>query len=263
MKKCPHCHAETFGAFQLFALDYFRTDECSKCKQLVRNDGLRQFLVVPTLLLALLVGFGLLSFVPVTFEPFGVILVGLLVAGTITLLAKPVKSEHNVALPPFSPDFQNDKVITVSGWTEPELRQILNDFVAENRSEWPLDKFEVSKDHENSFSLTFPEDIHPSLFASLINYALYPIDIDAADRNIVVVGRTTLNGMFDGIPKKLFGQKAILYVPENDEAYDVVHLQTEAGLNFANSLGEGHWRKTEAARLPLEVKKLSLLGVKE
>lgn len=64
MKTCPHCHADTFGTTQLLTLDYFSAAECSECGQLVRNDGLRQFLVIPTMLGALAVGLVLFSVVP-------------------------------------------------------------------------------------------------------------------------------------------------------------------------------------------------------
>ncbi len=173
------------------------------------------------------------------------------------LLPKPVKAEQDVTLPPFTPDLGNDKVISVSGWNEVELRQILDGFIAENRSGWPPYKVELHKGNENCFRLTFPEDIHPSLFASLVNYALYSIEFGVANRKIIVAGKTTLDEAFDGIPEELFGQKAVLYVPENDEEYDVVYLHSEAGMNFANSSSENHWRRVDDARLPLELEKLT------
>jgi hypothetical protein len=263
MKKCPHCHAETFGVLQLFALDSFSPTECRKCKQLVRNDGLRQFLGVIGILGVIPISIPLFSLVPEQLEPLAVLLLLVLIATPMVLLTKPVKFGYNVTLPPFSPDLQNDKVIRVSGWSEPELRQLLADFVAENSSGWPFEKFELQKEDKDCFQLTFPEDIHPFLFAALVNYALYPMDLEFTDRKIVAVGRTTLNATFDGVPEELVGHKAILYVPENDEEYDVVHLQSETGINFAMSLGEDRWRKIDDARLPNEVKKLSLIGGRE
>ena len=263
MKKCPHCNKDTFSAYQLLILDYFQADECSKCKNLVRNDGLRQFLVLPAIFAVLLISFALFSFVPEVLEPFALILIFFLIMTPVILLAKPIKYEPEGTLPPFPPDLENDKEITVSGWTEPELRQILSGFIAENNSGWPLNKFELHKELENSFRLTFPKDIHPFVFASLINYALYPIEFGVTDRKIIAVGKTTLNGTFEGIPQGLLGQKAILYVPENDEDHDVVYLQSETGVSFKNSLGENRWRQIDDARLPLEVKRLSLSGVRE
>ena len=81
--------------------------------------------------------------------------------------------------------------------------------------------------------LIFPEDIHPAEFVALINYLAYPIDLDAAGRAILVVGRTTLNSDFDGLPKSLTGKKAILYIPNNDDDHNVVYLQTESSMTLA------------------------------
>lgn len=252
MKKCPHCHADTFGTSQLFVLDYFSFQECPECKHLVRNDGLRQFLMVPAMLGSVAIGGLLLSIVPEVLEPFAFLLILSLFALSMVLLPKPVKSEHEEILPPFSPDVKNDKVITVTGWNDGELRQILDGFIAENSSGRSLNQVELSKEYENGFRLTFPEDIHPSLFASLINYALYPIEFGTANRKIVVSGESTLNEAFDGIPEELFGRKAMLYVPKDDEEYDVVYLQSETGVNFANSLTENRWRRVDKPRLPLD-----------
>ncbi|MGH9872863.1 MAG: hypothetical protein ACRD9S_10405 [Pyrinomonadaceae bacterium] len=263
MKECPHCHADTFGASQLIGLDYWSVDQCRECKRLVRNDGLRQFLIIPALLVIFPLAILLFEVIPETLEPFAYLLLISLGGLSLIFLAKPVKFESEVALPPFSPDTGNDKIITVNGWTEQQLHRIVDGFIAENSSGWPLREFELHKTNEGSFRLTFPEDIHPILFAALINYALYPVEFGLSDRKIIAAGRSTLNDTFEGIPRELFGQKAILYVPENDQAYDVVYLQSESGLNFANSLNENNWRQIDDARLPLEVKRLSLIGYRE
>src|SRR5688500_7960817 len=99
MKKCPHCHEDTFAASQLFNLDYFGVDECSECKQLVRNDGLRQFLILPAILGLFAVGILLFSIVPDVFQPFAFLLTLILIALPVILLAKPVKVEPEVSLP--------------------------------------------------------------------------------------------------------------------------------------------------------------------
>ncbi|MGH9930709.1 MAG: hypothetical protein ACREA9_15985 [Pyrinomonadaceae bacterium] len=72
-----------------------------------------------------------------------------------------------------------------------------------------------------------------------------------------------MNNAFSGIPARLFGEKALLYVPDNDEDYDVVYLQSETAVSFKNSPGENRWRQVDVARLPLEVKKLALIDSRE
>jgi hypothetical protein len=51
-------------------------------------------------------------------------------------------------------------------------------------------------------------------------------------------------------------QKAVLYLPENDQDHTVVYMHTEAGSTFANSLSELAWRRVTDARLSIEVKQL-------
>lgn len=257
MKECPHCHEDSFGVRELFSLDYFSADECKACGKLVRNDGFRQFLTLPTILLALFLGFVIFPLIPSPLEPFGLLLVIVLVALPIVLLAKPVKLDDLEAeLTPFIPDLENDKVIMVSGWDEEELRKILDDFVEEDASaahECPID---INERYQNFHRLTFPEDIHPSEFACLVNYLNYPMNPGLAERSIIVAGKTTLNSDFQDIPPSLMGKKAMLYVPENDQDYDVVYMQTETGATFAKSMSEQAWRRISDPRLSSEVQML-------
>ena len=176
----------------------------------------------------------------------------------LVLIAKPVKADDpNNDLSPFTPDPNNDKAILIQGWDEAELQQILDDFLEEDLSAFAAFRIEIDQRLENSFALTFPEDIHPTEFLSLINYLAYPIDFDLAGRAIVVAGKTTLNSDFDGLPKSLAGEKALLYLPENDQDYDVVFLQTESGVTLAKSFSEGAWRKVNDARLSSAVRSLN------
>ena len=249
-KECPHCGVDRFGLLDLckLTLNYPDASECRNCGGLVRNSGKSQFLTL--LLTALLVGFDFVLLSP--FVPEWIVfssLIALIPVPTM-LFAKPIRAEIPQAnLPPFIPDPNNDKAITVSGWNEDELRQILADFVEEDISVFAAFRIELEQGLENSFALTFPEDVHPSEFLSLINYLAYPINFDPAGRCITVAGKTTLTSDFDGLPKSIEGAKAILYLPENDEDYDVVYLQTESGASFAKSFDEGVWRRTRDARL--------------
>ena len=257
MKECPHCHEDSFGVRELFSLDYFSADECKGCGKLVRNDGFRQILTLPTILLALFFGFVIFSLIPSPLEPFGLLLVFLLVALPIVLLAKPVKvGDSEAELTPFIPDIENDKIIMVSGWNEEELRRILDDFVAEDASAAHECRIEISKQYQNLHRLTFPEDIHPSEFAYLVNYLNYPMNFGLTERSIAVAGKTSLNSDFQGIPPSLVRKKAILYVPENDQDYDVMYLQTETGATFTKSMSEKAWRQASDPRFPSYVKML-------
>ena len=256
MKECPHCHEESFGVRELFQLDYFSPDQCKACGKLVRNDGFRQFLTIPAILVTLFLGFVVFALLPNSLQPFDLLLVIVLVALPVVLLAKPVKTDYpKVELAPFLPDPKNDKVIMVRGWNEDELRKILDDFIEEDLSGAPRYKIDIEKRYENSYRLIFPQDIHPAVFTSLVNYLAYPIDFGLKERSVSVVGKTTLNFAF-GVSESLVGEKAIIYIPEKDEDYDAVYMQTEAGASFANSLDEMIWRPVNNARLSSEVKML-------
>lgn len=256
MKECPHCHEETFGWRELGVLDYFSPSECSDCQQPVRNDGVRQILVVPAIVASAGLGMFIHSLLPETLQPYGLLLGIWLMLLPLVLLPKPVKVTTEAPAPTFSASLDNDKVIVVAGWNEEELRDILDGFIAENQPGWPLFKFEIVKEDVNFCRLIFPDDIHPLLFASLVNYLNYPIAFGVANRSIIVAGRTTLDQYFKGIPEKLSGQKAVIYVPANDEEYDVVYLQTETKLSFASSFNDDSWRAVDEGRLPLEVGQL-------
>ena len=257
-KECPHCGVDDFGLWDLFklTLNYSTPSECRNCGGLVRNSGWSQFLTLLTTALLLILGFVLLS--PLVPEWIAISLLIALAPLPTMLFAKPVKAEvTNAEVASFAPDPHNDKAIMVSGWNEEELSKILDDFVAEDLSVFASFRIDIQKRIENSFALTFPEDIHPAEFASLINYLAYPVNLDPAGRSIIVAGKTTLNSDFDSLPKSFEGKKALLYLPDNDEDYDVVYLQTESGATLAKSFNEGVWRKVKDARLSSTIKSLT------
>lgn len=250
MKECPHCHEDSFGWRELVGLDYFSSTECKACGKPVRNDGVRQFLTVPIILLALFLGIVVFSVLPGSLEALGFLFIFLLIGLSLVLLAKPSRFEDpNAGFPSFTPDLNNDKAIIVSGWTENELERIIGDFRQQGEIDPPME-IEIQQRHDNQFILTFPGDIAPGDFAALVNYLNYPIDFDLADRTLVVAGRTTLNSDFTGIPESLQGKKAILYVPANDDDYTVVHMQAETGDNFAEFMNEMIWQSVDDPRLP-------------
>jgi hypothetical protein len=216
---------------------------------LVRNSGWRQLLAPLAIISIIVAAIPLLEFIPSGKEVFLLPVAVIVLPLVLALLAKPVKAEDpQTDLSPFTPDPNNDKTILIQGWNEDELRMILDDFVEEDLSAFAAFRIEIQKRLENSFALTFPEDLHPTEFASLIKYLAHPVNFDPAGRSIIVAGKTTLNSDFDGLPKSLEGKKALLYLPEDDADYDVVFMQTESGVTLAKSFNEGVWRKVKDAR---------------
>jgi hypothetical protein len=263
MKQCPHCHEESFGWRELIRLDYFSTTECKVCGQPVRNDGVRLFLTFPAILASVFVGGILLSVLPGSMEALGFLSIVLLIGISWILLAKPSRLENpNADLPSFTPDLNNHKMIMVCGWNEDELAGIIDDFRGESVIDPPVE-IEIQKRFESEFVLTFPGDIAPWDFAAMVNYLNYPIDFDSAGRPLVVAGRTTLNPDFTGIPESLHGNKAIIYVPENDQDHTVVYMHTETDDNFAGSCNEMVWQSVDESRLPAKIQALKFAEVIE
>ena len=249
-KSCPHCHEETFGWRELVALNFFTVKECENCHKSVRNSGWRQLLVAPAIVTIVLAGIALSTIIPSGKSVFLIPVAVLVMPLVLVLTAKPVKAEvSQTDRSPFTPDPGNDKLILVQGWNEDELRKILNDFVEQDLSAFAAFDIGIQNRFENSFALTFPEDIHPTEFVCLIHYLAHPFDFDLTERSIIVAGKTTLNSDFDGLPKSFAGKKALLFLPENDDDYTVVYLQVESEGTLAKSLSKGDWLKTKDARL--------------
>ncbi len=249
-KNCPHCDEETLGWRELITLGPFTLAKCKNCHRLVRNSGLRQLIGPLVFISIFLATIPLWRFFPPEVSVL-LIPVALIVLGMVLMLtAKPVKAESPPTnLSPFTPDLDNDKMILIHGWSEDELGKILNGFVEQDLSAFVAFRIEIQKRLENSFALTFPEDIHPDEFVSLINYLAYPSDFDLAGRSTMVAGKTTLNSDFDGLPKTFAGEKALLYLPEMDTDHDIVYLRTDSGRTLAKSLKEGVWRRVKDPRL--------------
>jgi len=249
--ECPHCNEKSFGWRQLIVLGSFAPVKCANCEEEVLASGWGQLLGVLATL-----AFGVAT-APLWQSVSGeksVLLIPLaaIVFAIFRLLTtKLVKAHTRETDPsPFTPDPNNDKIILVQGWSETELRQILADFVDEDLTLFSSFGFEIEERSEDSFALTFPEDIHPNEFGLLVNYLAYPVGFDLKARTVVVAGRATLNSDFDGLPRSLAGSKAIFYLPDQDKDHDVVYLQTESGLTLARSCSEGTWFRVKEPRLP-------------
>jgi len=207
---------------------------------------------------AAVVGYLIVSVLPEWLVPVGLVMMVALMVVTSMIVPKPVKAEYReINTAPFDPDPGNDKVIGVKGWSEEKLREILEGFMAQRDSEGPDYEIELHQQTDWEYRLAFPDDIHPSEFAALVNYLHYPREFGLPDNAITAAGRMTLSAAFDGIPNQLIGQKAILYIPEKDEDHDVVYVQTESGLSYSYFFQDCSWRQVNVARLSAEVNRLS------
>jgi len=154
-------------------------------------------------------------------------------------------SDHIVQ--PFVANPQNDKILVVYGWSEDELRKIIEEFIS--LYELPTGvKYLVRREGE-ALQVAFPEDIEPGLFAFLINYARYPKGFDPKGRAILSAGTVTLSSDF-GLPSSnLVGRKAVFYVPTNDREHDLLYVRV-SGQTYENSFAGKCWRPITDPRMP-------------
>lgn len=166
----------------------------------------------------------------------------LLIAASLAALLRPRREIH-VSLrrsADFHPNPRNDKVIFVSGWTEQEIDQMISDFARE----WFIStSFKVTRvpKEKLTYQIAFPEDISPKVFLSLVNYFNYPLNLDFNGREINVIGKTTLSSAFDVPDQSLVGARAIVQVPDNDDEFDVVHIQIDSGPTYRWTFSESEW----------------------
>jgi hypothetical protein len=185
-----------------------------------------------------------------------VILVVLTAVACLSFRGKGVSTE-SASVPSFTPNPMNDKVILVKGWNETEIQKIISDFTETYKNDgYQPYTIEAHKKEENLVRLSFPKDIHPRLFTFLVNYIAYPFDLDLKNRTLVVGAKTTLSAEFDGLDSSFVGKGAILYIPQDDQDHDVVYMQTDSGMNLANSFTEIKWKRVNDARLSSEVRNL-------
>ena len=236
-RECPHCHTDAFGLYDLVTLDYFHPSNCPNCNGLIRSSGWAQFLRPTITIVWILLLMSGLNFFP-TWLVYSVLIFTVVLPWLI--LSRPVRADTpRVDLPPFTPDLHNDKSIVVKGWGENELRKIIDDFIAENPR--VPNRVETHKHFEREWELRFPEDLPAFEFIAMVNYLTYPLNLQAAD-DVSVLGQATLTSDFQGMPQRFIGTKAIFYVPENDEDFDVVFVKADNRAIFSYSLSEQMWK---------------------
>ena len=147
----------------------------------------------------------------------------------------------------------HQKEVIVSGWMSEELSNILTDFAEMYYGRLGHDfDYAVCPDDKGSTRVTFPHDIPATQFSFLVNYLQYPKKYDSTGRSISVIGKATLSPDFHPPEKNLIGQKAVFYIPSNDQDCDsvFVHVGDET---FENSFAARRWKKVADSRIPSDV----------
>ncbi len=157
----------------------------------------------------------------------------------------------------FIPNRNNDKQIFVNGWTSDELAKAIRDFRASYTDRLSSDfAISISPIEHQRFRITFPGDLEPSLFHFLVNYLRYPRDLDLSGRTILIVGRCTLDSHFNLPDLSLAGQKASVYVPAQDDQYDLVFVRVDHGAIYEDSFASSTWKPVKNPRVPVGLEAL-------
>lgn len=148
----------------------------------------------------------------------------------------------------FVADPNNQTTLGVCGWTRTGLQKFIGDFL-------PMygiadSGVQIETKDEHSFEIRFPSDIQPKLLLFLVNYLQYPKGFDLTHRAIGVVAHVVLTRAFGASDPKLIGKRAAIYVPANDNDYDVVYVKIESGETYRVPFSDMDWASTDDPRVP-------------
>lgn len=155
----------------------------------------------------------------------------------------------------FVPDPKSDKRIVASGWTDDELKKILEDFAKLYELDRSFATRVKSVDSDNVL-VSFPNDIPSDVFFFLVNYLNYPERYELSGRQIAVAGKVTLTPTFDLPEPSLAGKAAKVYVPADDQDFDLVYVVLPSGERYEVSFTDHRWKRVEEARMSRAVREL-------
>jgi hypothetical protein len=173
----------------------------------------------------------------------------LLVIGIALFVSSSARSQTSKMLV-YSPSPTNGKEVIESGWNSDQLGHILTDFQRSYRTSLGNDfSLDVRPRSDGAISIKFPHDIPPIIFTYLVNYVRYPRGFDLNARKMLVVGLCILSADFQAPHQNLVGKNVLFYVPENDQAFNLVYAKLGQE-TFEISFITGSWRKVNDSRLP-------------
>jgi len=149
----------------------------------------------------------------------------------------------------FVADKNNQTSVSVRGWSQSELDKILAYFLGAYELSGKM-SVKVTAKSDGVLTIAFPDDIPPTILLFLVNYLKYPKDFDLTQRSIGVLGRVALTSAFDLPDPKLLGQRADIYVPADDDQYDLVYAKTETGAVYKIPFTNLRWKSVDTARTP-------------
>ena len=151
----------------------------------------------------------------------------------------------------FVPSRANQIAVSVRGWGDAEIGQIVSDFLRlYHVPAVSASAVQITARADGVSVLKFPSDIEPKLLYFLVNYIQYPKNFDLKHRSIGVLCHVVLTQGFGISEQGLVGKRAQIYVPAGDTDYDLVYAKIETGEVYKISFADLIWRRVEGARIP-------------
>lgn len=127
----------------------------------------------------------------------------------------------------------NDTLIVICGKPE-SVDKAIDEFIYEINSEELIVTMRLYATAENTFAITFPYDVDFGVFCSCVNFLHYPIGVK---ENLNVIGWTTPTGSKE-VKNPYKDKKCMVFVPADDEEYDMVSLTTSENIGYNISVNK-------------------------
>lgn len=126
-------------------------------------------------------------------------------------------------------NYVNDKLIVVTDVSKNNIEEVLNNFCKLYNEEKVQAYLLLHQLGISRFAISFPQDIEGEIFYYLINYLVYPENMDW---NASVKAWATNSGTDEFIPNAGRNKRACFYIPQEDTEHDNVYMTTEDNINF-------------------------------
>ena len=136
-------------------------------------------------------------------------------------------------------EIPNDKLIVVSNGDHENLKRVLLEF-CRNYNELSIKVVpRINQLNDRDFAITFPYDIDFDKYCYLINYLVYPIDIEW---HPTVTAWATVSQSDVWRTEKTINKRVMLFINVDDQDYDHIMLITEDNIGYKLGFALGHNR---------------------
>ena len=145
----------------------------------------------------------------------------------------------------------SDASLLVDGWRKDELQKVLADFAAT----YSLDPDMFALETKGlQLRIKLNRDIVADQFLYLTNYIHYPKEFDLRSRQVAAVGTMSLSHLRGISPSPAQGERATVYMPHQDQDYDVAYVRRASGQTYRVSLTNMYWEPVADPRLPPHIR---------